>query len=57
MGSTTNSNEQPVHIVTVPTFKMMRSEVTIGMYRACVVAGACSALSTSSGRGRRLTKL
>ena len=45
MGSTSgDSDELPIHTVTVPSFEMMRSEVTIGMYHACVVAGACSAL-------------
>ena len=43
MGSTTNTNEQPVHSVTVPSFKMMRTQVTVAMYKKCVDAGACSA--------------
>ena len=43
MGSNTYSYEQPIHTVTVPTFQMMKTEVTVGMYRACVNAGACTA--------------
>ena len=43
MGSTNSSNGQPIHTVTVPTFQMMKTEVTVGMYRACVNAGACTA--------------
>ena len=35
-------DERPVHLVEVPTFFMMKSEVTVGMYRMCVDAGACS---------------
>ena len=54
MGSTNFSNEQPIHTVTVPSFQMMKTEVTVGMYKACVDAGACTApgctgTSTSSG--------
>ncbi|MBM4293245.1 MAG: formylglycine-generating enzyme family protein [Deltaproteobacteria bacterium] len=41
MGSNINLNEQPIRVVTVPTFQMMRTEVTVSMYRACVTAGAC----------------
>ena len=36
------SNAQPIHTVNVPTFEMMRTEVTVGMYRVCVSAGACT---------------
>ena len=49
MGSSSGElDEQPVHSVAVPTFQIMRTEVTVGMYRACFDAGACSALSTFS---------
>jgi formylglycine-generating enzyme required for sulfatase activity len=42
MGSTTGgSNEEPVHSVTVPSFEMTQSEVTVSQYRACVNASAC----------------
>jgi formylglycine-generating enzyme required for sulfatase activity len=43
MGSTNSNDEQPIHSVTVPTFQMMRTEVTVGMYKACVDAGYCTA--------------
>ena len=43
MGSTNFSTEQPIHSVTVPTFQMMRTEVTVGMYKACVDANYCTA--------------
>ena len=43
MGSESgDSNERPVHMVTVPTFQMMRAEITVAQYRACVNAGVCS---------------
>ena len=32
----------PIHKVSVPTFHLMRTEVTIGQYRACVNVGSCS---------------
>ena len=38
-----SDNERPQREVTVPTFWMTRSEVTVGQYRACVNAGACTA--------------
>ena len=34
--------EIPPHQVTVPSFEMMRTEVTVAMYRSCVEAGGCS---------------
>jgi formylglycine-generating enzyme required for sulfatase activity len=50
MGSITTSAEQPVHQVSVPSFELLREEVTVGAYRACVTAGACSApVSTAAG--------
>ena len=43
MGSTSgDTDEKPVHRVRVGPFAMMKSEVTVGMYRACVAAGKCS---------------
>jgi len=36
------ADEMPPHPVTVPPFAIMRTEVTVGMYRACVDAGACT---------------
>ena len=42
MGSTSGySDAKPVHRVRVGPFAMMKSEVTVGMYRACVAAGKC----------------
>ena len=44
MGSESGaSDEKPLHHVRVAPFGMMRSEVTVGMYRTCVGAGMCSA--------------
>ena len=48
MGSDHNDDEQPIHMVTVESFEMMRTEVTIGQYRTCVDAGVCSSLRTCS---------
>lgn len=42
MGSFSAEDEQPPHNVTLPTFQIMKTEVTVGMYRACVNAGACT---------------
>ena len=36
------SNEQPVHSVSVATFEITETEVTVAQYRACVEAGRCS---------------
>jgi formylglycine-generating enzyme required for sulfatase activity len=38
-----DSDERPVHTVSVAGFEMSRSEVTFGQYQACVRAGVCSA--------------
>ncbi len=47
MGSTAgNSDELPVHSVTVPSFEMMRTEVTVTQYGACVTVGSCTAPDT-----------
>jgi formylglycine-generating enzyme required for sulfatase activity len=42
MGSDENPNESPVHQVTVESFQMSETEVTVGQYRQCVEAGRCS---------------
>ncbi len=34
----------PVHSVTVPAFGMSKTEVTLAQYRACEMAGACTAV-------------
>ena len=50
MGSNTGeSDEKPVHSVAVPSFDMMKTEVTVSLYRQCVDAGACTAPDTGSG--------
>jgi iron(II)-dependent oxidoreductase len=38
-----NGDEKPVHRVTVPTFEMTKTQVTVDQYKACVDAGACTA--------------
>ena len=43
-----DSDETPVHRVTVPTFEMSKTEVTVDQYRACVDAGFCLAAGTST---------
>ena len=40
------SDERPVHTVNISTFQMMKTEVTVGMYRSCVDAGECTQLET-----------
>ncbi|HRV17242.1 MAG TPA: bifunctional serine/threonine-protein kinase/formylglycine-generating enzyme family protein [Myxococcota bacterium] len=54
-----DDDEQPVHRVTVPTFEMSKTQVTVDQYMACVDAGACTAPDTGdycnwgpSGRGK-----
>ena len=43
MGSESgNYDETPIHEVNVPTFELMRHEVTVAQYRHCVNAGVCS---------------
>ena len=43
MGSTEGADdEKPVHSVQVASFSLLKSEVTMGQYRGCVAAGACS---------------
>jgi len=43
MGATDGDiDEQPVHRVRVPSFELLRAEVTIAQYGACVNSGKCS---------------
>ena len=43
MGSTVGGgDERPIHPVTLSTFYMMKNEVTVDQYRACVTAGGCT---------------
>ncbi|MCD6497958.1 MAG: formylglycine-generating enzyme family protein [Deltaproteobacteria bacterium] len=49
MGSTAvQSDEQPVHSVTVAGFEMTKSEVTVRQYGACVTDGECTAPGTGT---------
>ena len=36
-------DEEPVHTVVIASFELMKTEVTVAQYRACVEAGSCSA--------------
>ncbi|MBW2701108.1 MAG: formylglycine-generating enzyme family protein [Deltaproteobacteria bacterium] len=36
------SNELPIHSVTVPSFEMSKTEVTVEQYQVCVDAGTCT---------------
>jgi len=40
--------EEPVHLVRVAAFKILRTEVTVGQYRLCVEQGHCSAPNSST---------
>ena len=56
MGSRSGASDaRPVHRVSVGTFRLSKSEVTVGQYRSCVKSGRCS--SPNSGKycnwGRR----
>ncbi len=42
MGSSVIAEEKPVHKVTMPTFEMTKTEVTVSQYKACLEAGACT---------------
>jgi iron(II)-dependent oxidoreductase len=42
------SDEQPIHTVNVPSFELLKTEVTAAQYAACVSAGACSTPGTGS---------
>jgi formylglycine-generating enzyme required for sulfatase activity len=47
MGSNSGANdEKPMHPVTLPSFEMDVTEVTVAEYQACVVANACQAATT-----------
>jgi len=50
MGSESGaSDEKPVHAVRVSSFELLKSEVTVGQYGACVKAGRCSAAHADDG--------
>ncbi len=42
MGSDEDSNEKPIHRVSVKDFYMSKTEVTVGQYRKCIDAEVCS---------------
>ena len=44
-----SANGKPAHRVTVRPFSMMKTEVTVRQYRACVEAGACTKPDTVNG--------
>ncbi len=41
MGSDSFHDAQPVHQVTVPSFEISRTEITVAQYKPCVDAGVC----------------
>ena len=47
MGSNKNDDEKPIHKVTVPSFEIMKTEITVEMYRACVEVEKCKEPLTS----------
>ncbi len=47
-------NEGPAHRVFVPSFELMKTEVTVRQYRACVDAGACMRVRLSPRRDRNV---
>jgi len=52
MGSTEDSNEQPVHTVALDGFWIDRTEVTNGQYQRCVEAGDCDPPAESDSSTR-----
>jgi formylglycine-generating enzyme required for sulfatase activity len=49
MGDTSADNTQPVHDVTVKTFQMSKSEVTVEQYAECVAKGKCTKANDTDG--------
>ena len=50
MGSDSgNGWNKPAHLVTLPTFRMSKTEVTVGQYRTCLHSGPCTAPATPAG--------
>lgn len=52
MGSNENSDEKPVHAVTLSPFSMSATEVTFAQYDACVAFGGCDHYPDDRGWGR-----
>ncbi len=42
MGSTERNDEEPVHLVSIPAFKMAQTETTWKQYQVCIDFGPCS---------------
>ncbi len=42
LGGTCNNKEQPRHVVTLSSYCVQSTEVSVGMYRACKDAGVCT---------------
>ena len=49
MGDSHLASSGPVHNVYVPTFKVLRTEVTVAQYTDCVNAGGCTLPGTDEG--------
>lgn len=52
MGAMDWSESQPVHSVTVPSFSMGKTEVTVAQYQACVTEGTCTAPNSGCTQAR-----
>jgi formylglycine-generating enzyme required for sulfatase activity len=52
MGSNEDSDEKPIHRVSIRAFKMSQTEVTFAQWDACVSAGGCSHKPKDEGWGR-----
>ena len=47
-GNSSNPNTNPLHMVTLDSFDLMRTEVTVAQYRDCVSADFCSSPETGT---------
>ncbi len=50
MGDNEHANESPEHTVTVPSFQITKTEITLELYKYCVTAGACSEPSNNDDK-------
>lgn len=55
MGSEDYDNAQPIHSVTIPSFEIQKTEVTVYQYRQCVDAAVCPAPDTTDDCSGDLT--
>jgi cysteine-rich repeat protein len=53
MGDTDIANASPVHQVTLNSFELSTTEITVGQYRACVDAGACPPPQTTNTQDQK----